>query len=121
MSRKVAAMLRGAVATCSLMPMPVVNSAASALTTPIMASLLLMVSGAAHNRNPFNINSRGWDILQAEPRPAQSSIHVKVIDRLRKYSPTPSNAWMDVKGCSLAGVFALLSAFSLDRFPASMF
>ena len=47
MSKKVAAMLRGAVATCCLIPTPVVNSAARALTTPIMASLPLMVSGAA--------------------------------------------------------------------------
>ena len=55
MSRKVAAMLRGAVATCSLMPMPVVNSAASALTTPIMASLPLMVSGAAQSARTFKL------------------------------------------------------------------
>ncbi len=53
MSRKVAAMLRGAVATCSLIPMPVKNSAASALTTPIMASLPLMVSGAARHSHPI--------------------------------------------------------------------
>ena len=58
MSRKVAAMLRGAVATCSLMPMPVVNSAASALTTPIMASLLLMVSGAAQNARTFRLQNK---------------------------------------------------------------
>lgn len=61
MSRKVAAMLRGAVATCSLMPMPVVNSAASALTTPIMASLLLMVSGAAKYARTFRLQQTARD------------------------------------------------------------
>ena len=57
MMRKVAAMLRGAVATCSLIPMPVVNSAANALVTPIMASLLLIVSGAAQ-QTVFNTHDR---------------------------------------------------------------
>ena len=94
MSRKVAAMLRGAVATCSLMPMPVVNSAASALTTPIMASLLLMVSGAAQNKRTFRLQDKqqGCGDFHAEPRPAQIPVHVKVLNRLCKYSPTPSNA-----------------------------
>ena len=61
MRRKVVAMLRGAVATCSLIPIPVANSAANALVTPSMASLLLIVSGAAQHtflityKNDFNV------------------------------------------------------------------
>lgn len=46
---KTAAMLRGAVATCSLMPMPDTNSAARAEVTPSMAKRELIVSGAAHS------------------------------------------------------------------------
>ena len=64
MSRKVAAMLRGAVATCSLIPMPVKNSAASALTTPIMASLPLMVSGAAKARTHHQVMRTYYQRLQ---------------------------------------------------------
>lgn len=49
MRTKVAAMLRGAVATCSLMPTPDTNSAANAEVTPNIARRELMVSGAAHD------------------------------------------------------------------------
>ncbi len=54
MRTKVAAMLKGAVATCSLMPMPDTNSAASAEVTPSIARRELMVSGAVHGTIVLN-------------------------------------------------------------------